>query len=927
MLATGPVYSARWAAEAEALRGQVTCLSATLERTADRLRAEEARCSGLQAALSSLQPQLAKALLLAHVTDVGQLLGAAGDAPGSEPAPPPSDAAELARLSEGLRGVGARLRASSEARAAFASLVGDVLAGDDSDEEPEGAAADVRLGLPAAAAAAMPAAADSATPSAAASQTTPRPPSPEAGATASKRAAALHLHMLDLAASLPPLPGLASGLTSHASTEGWEGDAVPQPQCALCGASGGATARTAASVGRLSLPAAASLLSPQAEGALGSLLSGGNRGGGGGGSQLLAELAQPAMVALLSALKECRALGPQGEGSGAAPLPSPSYSSSFAATPRGASEGAGATPSPPAAAAAGAGSVAVPAAFGAATAAVHRLLRVAGSSAAMAAALSSSHSSQRAVSSGASLAGAGTAAALGASAGVLASQPQQAGGIADMLLPGSQQAPSRVAGAVNAATPAPPRTLSHRGMGALPPATLNLGVAAPPSARGGPSPAGAAGFTSPSAAPTARGPAGSSQQQQQQSRAPIPASAAALRCQNRVQHLLTTLHVQASSSASETALSPRAGLGAVAAGVAAAAPLDAPGSAMGAARAVVGLAADVLALMSSIGQLQQQARGDGPRDPATAAVPGLAAGIALAQAGLHRELACTADILRRLLTKLAGDLALGINLALRKLARSAADATRQFESAVAAGKRRPGAFSPVAAASVPALPAALQEVLVGSQLQQLHWLGEQLGSAASVPAWASDRESALASPRAEASIGALSPASRLSGIPVSATSLHAAATPRHARPPLPPQLVGAAGAAGAPSQPAMSARGLASHSGSVAEADAEGAGLRPRGSFLAPYSERSRAGSVGAAAVPALPGCGRCGADFGVFSRRHHCRCCGQLVCHGCSSRKVDLAGLGVSAVADRREAETGVAAAGPVRVCESCIPVVALLE
>jgi hypothetical protein len=334
--------------------------------------------------------------------------------------------------------------------------------------------------------------------------------------------------------------------------------------------------------------------------------------------------------------------------------------------------------------------------------------------------------------------------------------------------------------------------------------------------------------------------------------------------------------------------------------------------------------------MSSIGQcgqLQQQGRGDGARDPATAAVPGLAAGIALAQASLHRELACTAGILRRLLTKLVGDLALGINLALRRLARTAADATRQFESALAAGKRRPGAFSPVAGAAVPALPPALQEVLVGSQLQQLHWLGEQLGCAASVPAWASDREPALTSPRGDASVGALSPASRLSGIPVSATSLHAAATPRHARPPLPPQL---AGAARAPTQPATSARGLASHGGSLAEADADGsayAGLRPRGSFLAPYTDRSRAGSVGAATVPALPGCGRCGADFGVFSRRHHCRCCGQLVCHGCSSRKIDLAGLGVAVVADRREAEAGVATAGPVRVCESCIPVVALLE
>jgi hypothetical protein len=29
--------------------------------------------------------------------------------------------------------------------------------------------------------------------------------------------------------------------------------------------------------------------------------------------------------------------------------------------------------------------------------------------------------------------------------------------------------------------------------------------------------------------------------------------------------------------------------------------------------------------------------------------------------------------------------------------------------------------------------------------------------------------------------------------------------------------------------------------------------------------------------------CAICGADFGVFTRKHHCRACGQVICNTCS--------------------------------------------
>lgn len=50
--------------------------------------------------------------------------------------------------------------------------------------------------------------------------------------------------------------------------------------------------------------------------------------------------------------------------------------------------------------------------------------------------------------------------------------------------------------------------------------------------------------------------------------------------------------------------------------------------------------------------------------------------------------------------------------------------------------------------------------------------------------------------------------------------------------------------------------------------------------------------------------CMHCGAEFTIFTRRHHCRNCGVLVCHNCSSRKRILPDLGYIQ---------------PVRICSRC--------
>eukprot|EP00756_Hemistasia_phaeocysticola_P001694 Hpha_TRINITY_DN11182_c0_g1::TRINITY_DN11182_c0_g1_i1::g.27964::m.27964 len=55
----------------------------------------------------------------------------------------------------------------------------------------------------------------------------------------------------------------------------------------------------------------------------------------------------------------------------------------------------------------------------------------------------------------------------------------------------------------------------------------------------------------------------------------------------------------------------------------------------------------------------------------------------------------------------------------------------------------------------------------------------------------------------------------------------------------------------------------------------------------------------------AAKACPLCGAGFGFFRRRHHCRACGRVVCNGCSDQRVVM---GV---------ETGYE--GPQRVCEDC--------
>ncbi|MES1915807.1 MAG: hypothetical protein MHM6MM_007705, partial [Cercozoa sp. M6MM] len=50
--------------------------------------------------------------------------------------------------------------------------------------------------------------------------------------------------------------------------------------------------------------------------------------------------------------------------------------------------------------------------------------------------------------------------------------------------------------------------------------------------------------------------------------------------------------------------------------------------------------------------------------------------------------------------------------------------------------------------------------------------------------------------------------------------------------------------------------------------------------------------------------CMSCGASFNVLRRRHHCRGCGEVVCHTCSTHRVELSHMGIK---------------GRVRVCDCC--------
>ncbi|CAN0212412.1 unnamed protein product, partial [Ectocarpus fasciculatus] len=41
--------------------------------------------------------------------------------------------------------------------------------------------------------------------------------------------------------------------------------------------------------------------------------------------------------------------------------------------------------------------------------------------------------------------------------------------------------------------------------------------------------------------------------------------------------------------------------------------------------------------------------------------------------------------------------------------------------------------------------------------------------------------------------------------------------------------------------------------------------------------------------------CYGCNSPFTMFRRRHHCRVCGQIFCHTCSSNHVDARALGIN--------------------------------
>ena len=140
--------------------------------------------------------------------------------------------------------------------------------------------------------------------------------------------------------------------------------------------------------------------------------------------------------------------------------------------------------------------------------------------------------------------------------------------------------------------------------------------------------------------------------------------------------------------------------------------------------------------------------------------------------------------------------------------------------------------------------------------------------------------------------------------------------------------------------------------GATARADAASlAALRShvalvaQGSQLDWFAERLSA----AARVPAwqrvragggADACSMCGAGFTLFSRKHHCRCCGVMVCGACSSRTAPLGahGLTPAGAADpgtagggnRRGSMDGEEASGDgaaaTRVCDACFRVLDLL-
>lgn len=40
--------------------------------------------------------------------------------------------------------------------------------------------------------------------------------------------------------------------------------------------------------------------------------------------------------------------------------------------------------------------------------------------------------------------------------------------------------------------------------------------------------------------------------------------------------------------------------------------------------------------------------------------------------------------------------------------------------------------------------------------------------------------------------------------------------------------------------------------------------------------------------------CHHCRVQFGVLNRKHHCRACGQVFCHNCSSKNISLPKFGI---------------------------------